>query len=112
MSQVDDNTVNKTTNRFITAFLTTIGTSCILQFIVIGLINVIRGYSIGTRLPHTILLVGLVIFIRNEPEATATKHPPGVQDRCSYIEFHRDRQPIARYPGCHQPPDQGAGIFP
>jgi len=38
-------------------------TCCFLQFFVIGIINVIRGYSMETDLTHELLLIGIGIFI-------------------------------------------------
>ena len=43
--------------------LTFISICCILQFFVIGVINLIRGYSIGTFLPHVILLAGVFVLL-------------------------------------------------
>jgi len=43
--------------------LTFISICCILQFFIVGIINLSRGYSIGTRLPEKILLAGLFAFI-------------------------------------------------
>lgn len=59
MSQKDD----KTKGSSIIVLSTAIGICCILQFFVVGIINIIRGYSIETYLPSKILLVGVVAFI-------------------------------------------------
>lgn len=62
MPQEDNNTVNKTKSKASLALLIVIGSGCILQFIVIGVINIIRGYSIASYLPVSIFLIGFLIF--------------------------------------------------
>ncbi len=43
--------------------LTFISICCILQFFVVGVINLIRGYTIGSFLPHVILLAGVFVLL-------------------------------------------------
>ncbi|OPZ99422.1 MAG: hypothetical protein BWY71_00989 [Planctomycetes bacterium ADurb.Bin412] len=63
MAENDGKVVQKTKNKPIRLFLTIIGFACILQYFVVGIVNVIRGYSIGTYLPFIILMVGSIVFL-------------------------------------------------
>lgn len=53
----------KLKKKTIIALLILIGSCCFLQFLVVGVVNIIRGYTIATYLPHFILLLGCMIFI-------------------------------------------------
>ena len=63
MAQEGNETRYKANFKLMRTIISAIGIGCILQFFIVGVINIIRGYSIRSHLPVIILFAGVFLII-------------------------------------------------